>query len=71
MTDTQIIHQFAVQNMLPEKYLLGELSGADLEDFELHMWQCPTCFEEVESGQTFVENLKLLWAKRKHRKAQR
>jgi hypothetical protein len=57
MTDTEKIHQFAVQNLLPEKYLLGELSGADLEDFEQHMFECATCFEAVKAGQVFTQTI--------------
>ena len=57
MTDTQKIHQFAEQNMLVERYLLKELSGADLEDFEQHMFECSICFEEVKTGQAFIANV--------------
>jgi hypothetical protein len=58
MTDTQIIHQFAEQNMLVERYLLGELRGLDLEDFERHMFECSICFEAVKAGQEFTQHLK-------------
>jgi hypothetical protein len=57
MNPTEIIHQFAEQNMLVEKYLLGELFGADLEDFEQHMFDCLICFEEVKAGQAFTQHL--------------
>ena len=57
MAETEIIHEFAVKNMLVEKYLLGELKGADLEDFEIHMYACPICVEEVKSGRVFVQGL--------------
>jgi hypothetical protein len=57
MTDTEKIHRFAEQNLLPEKYLLGELSGADLEDFEQHMFECSICFESVKAGQVFTQSL--------------
>lgn len=55
MTDTQKIHQFAQQNLLVERYVLGELSGADREDFEQHMFECSDCFEEVKAAQAFKE----------------
>jgi hypothetical protein len=58
MTDTETIHQFAKQNMLVERYLLGELTGADLEDFEQHMFDCQICFEEWKAGLEFKESLK-------------
>jgi hypothetical protein len=57
MTDTQIIHEFAVKNMLAEKYLLGELVGMDLEDFEQHMFECSICFNSVKVGQVFTETI--------------
>jgi hypothetical protein len=57
MTDTQKIHAFAEQNLLVEKYLLGELTGADLEDFEIHVWECPVCFEAVKAGQKFAQGV--------------
>jgi hypothetical protein len=57
MTDTEKIHEFSAKNLLPEKYLLGELHGADLEDFERHMWECETCFESVKAGQVFKQSL--------------
>jgi hypothetical protein len=43
--------------MLVEKYLLGELGGADLEDFEVHMFECSICFQQVKAGQEFVANI--------------
>jgi hypothetical protein len=57
MTATEIIHEFSKQNMLPERYLLGELKGMDLEDFERHMWECQTCFEEVKARQELKQHL--------------
>jgi hypothetical protein len=57
MTDTETIHEFAVKNLLPEKYLLGELKDADLEDFEQHMWECSTCFDEVKLGMAFKQSI--------------
>ena len=57
MNDLEIIHQFAEQNMLVEKYLLKELTGADLEDFERHLFECQTCFDQVKAGQILAENI--------------
>lgn len=58
MTDTEKIHRFAEQNLLIERYLLGELGGADLEDFEQHMFECSICFEEVKAAQAFRKALR-------------
>jgi hypothetical protein len=57
MTSTEIIHQFAEQNMLVERYLLGELAGAVLEDFEQHMFECSICFEQVKAGYAFTQSI--------------
>jgi hypothetical protein len=57
MNPTQIIHEFAVKNMLAEKYLLGELGGMDLEDFEQHLFECSICFDAVKAGQAFTRSI--------------
>ena len=57
MTDTEKIHRYAEQNLLVERYLLGELGGADLEDFEEHMFECDICFEQVKAGEAFKEGI--------------
>lgn len=57
MNDVKTIHRFAEQNMLVERYLLRELAGADLEDFEQHLFQCAICFEAVKAGKAFTESL--------------
>lgn len=43
--------------MLVAKYLLGELSGADLEDFDIHLFECSICAEQVKAGQEFTANI--------------
>ena len=40
-----------------ERYFLGELSGAEAEDFEAHYFDCPECAEEVRILVLFVVNL--------------
>jgi hypothetical protein len=57
MTDTEQIHQFCQQNLLVERYLLGELKGMDLEDFELHMLECAICHESVLAGDAVKQAL--------------
>jgi anti-sigma factor RsiW len=57
MTATEIIHEFSKQNLLVERYLLGELKGMDLEDFERHMFECQACFEEVKAGQELKQHI--------------
>jgi hypothetical protein len=48
-------HQEALQEMAVERYLLGELSGASLESFEEHLFECPECTADVKAGATFID----------------
>ena len=48
-------HQDALQEMAVERYLLGELSGASLENFEEHLFECPECAMDVKTGMTFID----------------
>jgi hypothetical protein len=57
MTETEKFHRFVEQDRLVEKYLLGELDGADLENFDRHIFECCICFEEVKTGEAFKQHL--------------
>ncbi len=48
-------HENAVQGMAVERYLLGELSGASLDAFEEHLFECPECAEDVKTGFAFID----------------
>jgi len=48
-------HQDALQGMAVERYLLGELSGASLESFEEHLFECPECTADVKAGLVFLD----------------
>jgi hypothetical protein len=48
-------HQEALQKMAVERYLLGELSGASLDSFEEHLFECPECTADVKAGATFID----------------
>jgi hypothetical protein len=48
-------HQEALQKMAVEQYLLGELSGASLDSFEEHLFECPECTADVKGGATFID----------------
>jgi hypothetical protein len=48
-------HQEALQEMAVERYLLGELSGASLDSFEEHLFECSECAAEVKIGGTFID----------------
>jgi len=49
-------HEEVTKTLAVERYLLGELSGREIDDFEEHMFTCTTCAEAVTSGAAFVDN---------------
>src|SRR5437879_6460875 len=48
-------HQEALRELAVERYLLGELSGASLDSFEEHLFECPECAADVTNGATFID----------------
>lgn len=48
-------HQDALHEMAVERYLLRELSGAPLESFEEHLFECPECAADVKAGLVFLD----------------
>lgn len=52
-----IDHQEAVNNLMAERYLLGELNAGEREAYEEHLFSCVTCFEQVKAGTELVGHL--------------
>jgi len=48
-------HLHAQQTQAAERYVLGELTAAEAEEFELHFFECPQCAIAVDSGQEFID----------------
>ena len=48
-------HQDALRELAVERYLLGELSGASLDSFEEHLFECSECAADVKAGTAFVD----------------
>ena len=48
-------HQDGLQEMAVERYLLGELSGASLDSFEEHLFECSECAMDVKTGVIFID----------------
>ncbi len=48
-------HQEALREMAVERYLLGELNGASLDNFEEHLFECSECAMDVKNGVTFID----------------
>jgi hypothetical protein len=49
-------HTQAIQGSYTEKYLLGELSPAQRDEFEDHFFDCTLCADDVQTGAVFVDN---------------
>ena len=57
-------HAEAVKSQVAEKYLLGELSDSEAEQFEQHYFACPECAADLEAGTLFVENARAVFRER-------
>jgi hypothetical protein len=62
MDSSVIDHQQAVDNLMAERYLLGELGQQELDAFEGHLFDCSACFEQVKAGTEFVRCVKRIGA---------
>ena len=49
-------HAQAVRSQLLEKYLLGDLKGKGLEEFEEHFFECALCAEEIQVATLLADN---------------
>ncbi len=49
-------HEYVTENRSVERYLLGELSDHDRDEFEEHYFSCPECAEAVRNGAYFADN---------------
>ena len=47
--------------MATERYLLGEMTGAELDEFEEHMFVCGECAAAVTRGAVFTENARAVF----------
>src|SRR5271169_5963322 len=62
-------HSNAIDTQAVERYLLGELSASEAEEFELHYFACPQCALAVESGGVFIDGARAVWADEKRTSA--
>lgn len=58
MNARMINHDDAVKDLMAERYLLGELSTAERDVYEEHLFSCDVCFEQVKAGTEFVSHLR-------------
>lgn len=52
-------HTQAIERQAAERYVLGELSASEAEDFERHFFECTDCADAVEAGDSFVEGARI------------
>jgi hypothetical protein len=57
-------HTEAVEHQAAERYLLGELSETESEEFERHFFECQECTSDVEAGALFVDNARAVFQER-------
>ncbi len=54
-------HHEMEQALAVERYLLGDMTTAEVAQFEEHMFICPECAEAVKTGVVFVENARAVF----------
>ena len=54
-------HEEADQTQAVERYLLGDMTLAEVEQFEDHLFTCPECADSVKTGAVFVENTRAVF----------
>jgi len=54
-------HQEADQTLAVERYLMGDMTPAELDQFEEHLFTCPECAASVKTGAVFVENARAVF----------
>jgi pyocin large subunit-like protein len=59
-------HSDADRTMATERYLLGEMTNPELDDFEEHMFVCLECAEAVRTGAEFTENARAIFRERRN-----
>jgi|GEM_PF-1372762 hypothetical protein len=52
-------HNFAIKNNTAERYLLGELTEVEMEEYENHFFSCTICAEEVKLGSEFLQDARV------------
>ena|SRR5947209_8646425 len=56
-------HNIAIESKAAEQYVLGQMSDAERDAYEEHMFSCAACSEEVKYLAEFGEGLKTVFVK--------
>jgi len=51
-------HEFPDREHAAERYLLGEMSDADREQYEAHVFSCAECADDVRTTAAFLDDLR-------------
>jgi Putative zinc-finger len=62
-----MVHQTAVNQHFADRYLLGELSDLERDEFEEHYFVCTECAADVQAGTLFVANARAVFRDRRNR----
>jgi hypothetical protein len=54
-------HEEASQTQAVERYLLGDMTLSEVEQFEEHLFDCPECADSVKTGAVFVDNTRAVF----------
>src|SRR5207302_6318501 len=57
-------HDTAIQLKAPERYVIGDLSSDQRDEFEEHFSDCVRCMDEVSTASTFAANAKAVFKDR-------
>jgi anti-sigma factor RsiW len=57
-------HETATQMNAPERYVIGDLSEADRDEFEEHFAGCSLCLDEVSTATAFAANARAVFRDR-------
>jgi Putative zinc-finger len=60
-TKMTINHTEAEQTLAAERYLLGDMSRPEVEEFEEHLFACQECAEAVKAGAVFTDNARAVF----------
>jgi hypothetical protein len=60
-------HQDALRMQACERYMLGDLSSSDQEDFEEHFFTCAECAEDLRLGAVFKANARAVFSEQSRR----
>lgn len=54
-------HIHADETLAVERYLLGEMSATEVEEFEEHIFLCAECAEALKAGAVFADNARTVF----------